>query len=93
MTLEPGSVWRGLQEVHDGADPADIYARLIGESVDPEEAIENDFHHGLDEAHDFEECRGKNATNGICFGFTCAATDSGRIMTDCPCKCHQGEDL
>lgn len=96
MSIEPGAVWRGLQEVQEGADPADVYARLIGDSTDPEEAIENDFHDALEEAHDFTECREKNLTAGICFGFTCqtmatAYLGPGRIMTDCPCTCHQGE--
>lgn len=93
MILDPGAVWRGLQEVQDGADPADVYARLTSESGDIEEAIENEFHDALEEAHDFNECREKVLTTSICYGFTCAATDSGRIMTDCPCTCHKGDEL
>lgn len=94
--LEEGSVWRGLQEVHDGADPADVYARLTNESCDIEEAIENQIHDELEEAHDFEECREKVLTTSICHGFTCqtitmAQVGPVRMMLDCPCICHQGE--
>lgn len=91
--FEPGAVYRALQEVQEGADPADVYARLMGESVDPEEAIENDFHDHLGYAHDFPVCRDKHATNGTCFGFTCQAVGEVRIMTDCPCTCHKEEEL
>jgi hypothetical protein len=98
--LEPGAVYRALQEVQEGADPADVYARLIGEAVDPAEAIENDFHDHIDEAHDFDECRDKHAASGICFGFTCQTLHMAqvgpvrlRLRTDCPCTCHKGEEL
>jgi hypothetical protein len=45
----------------------------------------------MEEAHDFGECREKALTVGLCYGFTCVHTAGARIMTDCPCKCHQGE--
>lgn len=93
MSIEPGSVWRGLQEVQEGADPADVYARLVSDSIDPEEAAENDFHEHVENAHTFEECREKNASNGICFGTTCQYVGGGiRLQVDCPCTCHQGEE-
>lgn len=89
--LEPGAVYRALQEVSEGKDPADAYAELMDGAVDVEEAIENDFHDHLGYAHDFDECRDKHATNGVCFGFTCQHLGGVRLMTDCPCTCHQGE--
>lgn len=96
MTIEAGAVWRGLQEVQEGADPADVYARLTGEAIDPEEAIENELLDHVEEAHDFPECREKALTVGLCYGFTCQVVPAPqvghvRVMTDCPCKCHQGE--
>lgn len=91
MTLDPGAVWRGLQEVHDGADPADVYARLTDESGDPEEAMENDFHDALEEAHDFNECREKVLTTSICHGLNCQYIGGIRYLTDCPCACHEDE--
>lgn len=91
MTLEPGAVWRGLQEVQEGADPADVYSRLMGDTIDPEEAMENEMLDHMEDAHDFDECREKALTAGLCYGFTCVYVGNARIMTDCPCKCHQGE--
>lgn len=96
--LEPGAVYRSLQEVAEGKDPADAYAELMEGAVDQQEAIENDIRDHLEEAHDFDECRDKNAAHGYCFGFTCqtitmAQVGPVRITTDCPCTCHKGEEL
>lgn len=91
--LEPGAVYRALQEVQDGSDPADVYQRLIGESIDPEEAIQDDFFDQVEAAHDFGECREKSLTVGICYGFTCVHVEGGRLLTDCPCACHKDEEL
>lgn len=89
--LEPGAVYRALQEVQDGADPADVYAELMGDAIDPEEAIQEAIADADDEAHDFPECREKYQRLGICFGTTCHHAPNMIITTDCPCKCHEGE--
>ncbi|MGY2747228.1 hypothetical protein [Arthrobacter sp. UYCu723] len=89
--IDPAAVWQGLQEVHDGADPADIYARIVSDSVDPLEAIENDYQDCYEEAHDFPECLHKTVMTHFCHGFTCVPIPGGNMMTDCPCKCHKEE--
>lgn len=91
MSLEPAAVWHALQEVQDGADPADIYQRLISESVDLTEAIENDYMDHVEESHDFKECRDKHLTRSYCYGFTCVPINGGNLMCDCPCECHKDE--
>jgi hypothetical protein len=95
--LDPGAVYRALQEVADGADPADEYAKLMGDSIDPEEAIQEAIADAAEEAHDFDECRYKHECGvGFCMGTTCKESYSNkygtvRLTVDCPCKCHEGE--
>lgn len=92
--LEPGAVYRGLQEVQEGADPADVYARLMEDAIDPEDAILEEYIEATEEDHDNEDCLVKFRRNGFCFGTSCKHLDEGlRIQTLCPCKCHEGEDL
>lgn len=90
--LEPGAVYRALLEVQDGADPANVYQRLMGEAIDPEEAIENDLAEHAEAAHNHVECREKAQTIGLCYGFTCVYIPGGRLQVDCPCDCHRGEE-
>lgn len=92
--LEPGAVYQALQEVQDGADPAETYARLMGEAIDPEEAIEMEILDANEADHDFEECRNKFQRSSFCHGSTCVyITGNIRFQVDCPCTCHQGEEL
>lgn len=89
--LDPGAVYRALQEVADGADPADEYAKLMGDAIDPEEAIQEEIADAEEEAHDFPECREKHLRVGYCMGTTCRHAPNMIITVDCPCKCHEGQ--
>ena len=88
--LDPGAVYRALQDVDEGADVADVYARLMGDSIDPEEAVQEAIADAEDTAHDFDECRGKSLMDW-CRGTTCRHIPGGILTVDCPCKCHDWE--
>lgn len=91
--LEPGTVYRALREVQEGADPADVYQQLMGESINPEEAIEMEILDANEADHDFEECRDKFGRGSFCHGTSCVHIQGGiRLQVDCPCTCHQGEE-
>ena len=89
--LEPGAVYRALQEVDEGADVAEVYASLMNDAGYAEEDIENDLHDAAEEAHDFPECREKYQRTGFCMGTTCRHLPGMILTVDCPCKCHAAE--
>lgn len=94
MSLDPGAVYRGLQEVQEGADPADVYQRLMSDAIDPEEAIQDAYYADIENDHDHEECRDKFQRGSFCHGSTCVHIQGGiRLQVDCPCTCHQGDEL
>lgn len=89
--LEPGAVYRALTEVQDGADPAEVYARLMEDAIDPEEAVMEMFMDDVEAEHDFEECRDKFARRSFCHGSTCVQMGPVRLQVDCPCECHKND--
>lgn len=89
--LEPGGVYRALVEVQVGADPAEVFARLLEDAIDPEEAVMEMFMDDVEADHSFEECRDKFARGSFCHGSTCVYTGDIRIQVDCPCECHKEE--
>lgn len=89
--LEPGGVYRALVEVQDGADPAEVYARLMEGAIDPEEAVMEIYLDEVAADHTFEECRDKFTRGSFCHGSTCIYMGNVRMQVDCPCECHKGE--
>jgi hypothetical protein len=90
--LEPGAVYRALQEVSDGKDPAEAYAGLMEGAVDPEEAVMEQYLSDLEGDHDDEACRNKATSGGFCHGSVCQYLPGGiRLQVDCPCTCHNWE--
>ena len=89
--LEPGAVYRALEEVNEGAEPADVYQRLMSEAPDPEELIEDHHLEAIEADHDLAQCRSKAIRRSFSHGFTCQSFGDARIMTDCPCTCHKEE--
>lgn len=90
--LEPAAVWQGLQEVQDGADPADVYQKLMAESVDAEDVLMDEYWASLAAEHDNQECQGKFTRGSFCHGSQCRYFPGGmRLQVDCPCACHAQE--
>ena len=87
-TIEPSALWQALQDVDDGQEPADVYARVMSESIDPTVAIEEELFHEAEESHDLPECR--NRELGYCPGIRCDWTAGMRVQLECECKCHEG---
>lgn len=87
--LEPAAVYRALQEVQDGADPGDVYAQLMTEAIDPEEAVMEMFMDDVEAEHDFDDCRAKTERGSFCHGTTCVYMGPVRMQVDCPCECHK----
>ena len=88
--LEPGAVYRALQEVDEGGDVAEVYASLMNDAGFPEEEITDAMLAAEEAAHSFDECRGKSLMDW-CRGTTCRHIPGGVITVDCPCTCHDGE--
>lgn len=89
--LEPEAVYRALLDVQEGADPAEVYAGLMEDAIDPEEALAEMFSDEVENAHDHDDCRDKNMRGSFCHGSTCIYIGNVRMQVDCPCECHKGE--
>jgi hypothetical protein len=90
--LEPGAVYRALQEVAEGADPAEVYGALLTDTGFPEEELTEDMLAAEEAAHSFDECRNKYQSIGFCMGTTCRHLPGMILTVDCPCTCHEGEE-
>lgn len=53
--LEPGAVYRALQEVEDGALADEVYAALMSDAGFPEEELTDAMLAAEETAHSFEE--------------------------------------
>ncbi|UYM26630.1 hypothetical protein SEA_BAUER_81 [Arthrobacter phage Bauer] len=91
--LEPGAVYRALQEVSEGKDPAEAYQALLADAVDPEELVMEQYFDDVAEQHSDEACREKAQRGSFCHGSACQYLPGGiRIQADCPCNCHEWEN-
>lgn len=90
--IEPSALWQALQDVDDGQEPAEVYARVMGE-VNDIESIEEELFQQVEDAHDHDQCDARHDRGGIgyCPGITCVNVGGVRLTVDCPCKCHEGE--
>lgn len=90
--MDLATLWNALQAVDDGEDPADVYARVTNETIDPDTIAELAAEYEADaiaEDHPHEPCRQKHADTGICMGNECTHRGGAILTTQCPCKCHE----